>query len=207
VRESLIPVWIEMQNFSGVTVLEEKSLRTLLICLHLRLASELTTEMIQTMSLEKAEPWFVFDKKFEYLLTIEAKNYLKKIKDFLNLANSLKKESDEVYKELKSNKMNVFEEFDKIDSEKLPPEDKMKIDSAVNKNKESLEHAYQVISFINNLLLKMEPDVENVQNDLNNKSLVQDMLRISKDYLLMKHYNAKSVVMKYCREKKAIKSK
>ena len=155
--------------------------------------------------METAAPWFIFDKRYEYLLTIEAKNYLKKIKDLLNQAESIKTESDEVYKDYKNRHMSVKEEFEKVDLEKLAPEEKINVNLLVEKNKEGLEHAYNVISYINNILKKFDEDVLRVNTEIKNKTLVEDMVRISQDYGTMKHYNPRSVVLKYSKEKKLVK--
>lgn len=201
-REKYAPVWIDMQNFSGARVLEEKSIRTFFICSLYKLSSELTKDMIETMSLQNTDPWLVFDKRFEYLLTIEAKNYLKKIKEFLNLSESIKKEFDEVCKNYKIKQTTAREEIDKIDLEKLNIEEKEKMGSLLDLNKELLEHAYRVVSYFNNILIKFDSDLESVLNDFKNKILLEDMLRISKDYSSMKHYNSRAVVLKYSKEKK-----
>ena len=194
-----------MQKFSGVTVLEEKSMRTVLICLLYRLASELTNDTIETMSLETSSPWFIFDKRYEYLLTIEAKSYVRKIKDLLTLGESTKVETDEVYINYKNRHMTVKEEFEKVNLEKFSPEEKINLNSLIEKNKEGVENAYNVISYINNILKKIDEDVLSVQTDIKNKTLVEVMVKISKDYGSMKHYNARSVVLKYSKEKKFIK--
>ncbi len=194
-----------MQNFSGVTVLEERSIRTVLICLLYRLASELTKDTIETMSLETASPWLSFDKKYEYLLTVEAKSYVKKIKDLLTLGESMKIESDESYINYKNKHMAVKEELEKVDLGKYSDEEKIKLNLLIDKNKEAFEHAYNVISYINNILKKIDEDVLSVQNDFKDKSLIEVMVKISLDYGSMKHYNARSVVLKYSKEKKFVK--
>jgi len=194
-----------MQNFSGVTVLEERSMRTVLICLLYRLSSELTKDAIYTMSLENESPWLSFDKKYEYLLTVEAKNDIKKIKTLLTLGESMKIETDENYINYKNKHMTVKEEFDKLDLGKYSHEEKLKLNLLIDKNKEVLEHAYNVISYINNILKKIDEDVLSVQTNFKDKSLLEVMVKISLDYGSMKHYNPRSIVLKYSKEKKFVK--
>jgi hypothetical protein len=191
-----------MQNFSGASVLEEKSIRTVLICSLYRLSSELTKDTIETMSFHNKNPWFVFDKRYEYLLTLDAKNYLKKIKEFLTLSESIRTEFDEVYRNFKIKQIAAKEEIDKVDLEKLNLEEKEKMSSVLDKNKELLDHAYYVISFFNNILSKYESDVESVVSDFKSRVLVDDMIKISTDYASMKYYNSRAVVLKYSKEKK-----
>jgi hypothetical protein len=159
--------------------------------------------MIETMSLYNTDPWFIFDKRNEYLLTIEGKNYLKKIKEFLSQSESLKKEFDEIYKNYRDKKIAAKEEIDKIDTEKINPEENIKMNSLLDQNRDLIEHAYNVVNYFNNILKRFESDIESVLNDFRSKVLVEDMLKISIDYASMKQYNPRAVVLKYSKEKKA----
>lgn len=157
------------------------------------------------MSLENESPWLSFDKKYEYLLTVEAKNDIKKIKTLLTLGESMKIETDENYINYKNKHMTVKEEFDKLDLGKYSHEEKLKLNLLIDKNKEVLEHAYNVISYINNILKKIDEDVLSVQTNFKDKSLLEVMVKISLDYGSMKHYNPRSIVLKYSKEKKFVK--
>jgi hypothetical protein len=165
-----------------------------------KFAHELTKDMIENMTVQTTQPWFIFQK--EFMLTKDARGDLREIDTQLTFLQNIREETELLYNSFLEKYKAIKAEYENYSPKDLNPQEKIENEQRIQKVIAKLESAFEVISYMKIITANEESELIATQDLLKDRGFIDELLRVGVETSRDEKFDPPTVVWKFSRERK-----